>query len=218
MEQVSDVTEKLEPQSAGANQRHDAAEIGKRHRRTAIWAGSIAAVMLGMAFAAVPLYQIFCQVTGFAGTTQRATSAPDRILDRSITVRFDSNVAGGLGWSFEPVVRTMQVRIGENELAFYRATNPSDEPVTGTASFNVAPESAGSYFSKIECFCFTEQTLKPGETVDMPVSFFVDPEIMQDDDTRHITQITLSYTFYPTREKRADRSRPAKSGPKRQGT
>ena len=180
-------------------------QVANQHRKVAIRAASIAVVMLGMAYAAVPLYQIFCQVTGFAGTTQRATAAPDQVLDRKITIRFDSNVSNGLVWKFGPTERTVDVKIGENKLAFYRASNPSDQPVTGTASFNVAPEAAGRYFNKIECFCFTEQTLKPGESVEMPVSFFVDPEIVNDSDARHITQITLSYTFYPVEEKQASK-------------
>ena len=181
-------------------------QVANQHRKVAIRAASIAVVMLGMAYAAVPLYQIFCQVTGFAGTTQRATAAPDMVLDRKITIRFDSNIAHGLGWTFGPTERTVDVNIGENKLVFYRASNPSDQPVTGTASFNVAPEAAGRYFNKIECFCFTEQTLKSGESVEMPVSFFVDPEIVNDGDTRHITQITLSYTFYPVQEKQASKT------------
>lgn len=179
-------------------------EAQRRHRRVALWAGSVAVAMLGMAYAAVPLYQMFCQVTGFAGTTQRATAAPDTVLERKITVRFDSNVSGGLSWAFKPERTTVDVKIGENQLAFYEARNLADVPVTGTATFNVAPEAAGRYFNKIECFCFTEQTLKPGEAVQMPVSFFVDPEIVKDSDARHITQITLSYTFYPVDENRAD--------------
>lgn len=180
-------------------------DISNQHRKVAIRAASIAVVMLGMAYAAVPLYQMFCQVTGFAGTTQRATSAPSQVLDRKITIRFDSNVSNGLVWRFAPTERTVDVKIGENKIAFYRASNPSDQPVTGTATFNVAPEAAGRYFNKIECFCFTEQTLKAGESVEMPVSFFVDPEIVNDSDARHISQITLSYTFYPVNEKQASK-------------
>ncbi len=180
-------------------------DAARQHRRVAIRAAAFAVAMLGMAYAAVPLYQIFCQVTGFAGTTQRATSAPDQVLERKITIRFDSNVSGGLVWKFAPTERTMDVKIGENKLAFYRATNPSDKPVKGTATFNVAPEAAGRYFNKIECFCFTEQVLQAGESVEMPVSFFVDPEIVNDSDARHISQITLSYTFYPVNEKQASK-------------
>ncbi|MEO1711489.1 MAG: cytochrome c oxidase assembly protein [Pseudomonadota bacterium] len=170
---------------------------GAKNARTAIWAGSIAVVMLGASYAAVPLYQIFCQVTGFGGTTQVADAPSGKVIDRVVTVRFDSNVSGGLGWNFKPVKRTMQVKLGENALAFYRATNTSNRTLVGTASFNVAPYAAGSYFSKIECFCFTEQVLKPGESVDMPVSFFVDSEFATDKDTVRLSEITLSYTFYP---------------------
>lgn len=175
--------------------------------RVAVVAASVAVFMLSMAYAAVPLYQMFCQVTGFAGTTQRAEKAPDEaeVLDQTIIVRFDSNVSNGLTWKFKPVQNTLDVKYGENRLAFYTATNTSDTAVTGTATFNVAPEAAGAYFNKIECFCFTEQTLQPGETVEMPVSFFVDPEMVKDRSARSITQVTLSYTFFPVaEEKRAD--------------
>jgi cytochrome c oxidase assembly protein subunit 11 len=139
-------------------------------------------------------------VTGLGGTTQRAAAAPDTILDRTITVRFDANVARGLDWSFEPVQRTLDVRIGENALAFYRATNRSDKPLKGTAAFNVAPDTAGLYFAKIECFCFKEQLLQPGQTVEMPVSFFVDPSLVKDPDATRIKEITLSYTFYEIKD------------------
>lgn len=152
--------------------------------------------MVGLSFAAVPLYQIFCQVTGYGGTTQRADAAPTTVLDRAISIRFNANTAAGLGWDFRPVQNRIDVKIGENKLAFYKAVNPSDEPVTGTASFNVTPEVAGGYFAKVDCFCFTEQTLQPGQAVDMPVSFFVDPAIMDDPDTKHLEEITLSYTFF----------------------
>ena len=185
----------------------DARTAVPSNTRVAVISASVAVFMLGMAYAAVPLYQMFCQVTGFAGTTQRAEKAPDQseVLGQMITVRFDSNVANGLTWKFKPVQNTLDVKYGENRLAFYTATNTSDKPVTGTASFNVAPEAAGAYFNKIECFCFTEQTLQPGETVEMPVSFFVDPEMVKDRSARSITQVTLSYTFFPvTEEKRAD--------------
>jgi cytochrome c oxidase assembly protein subunit 11 len=183
-----------------------------RNGRVAFMAASIAVAMLGMAYAAVPLYQMFCQVTGFAGTTQRAERSPDasRVLDKTITVRFDSNVSHDLAWKFKPVQHTLDVKYGENHLAFYTATNTSDRTITGTAAFNVAPEAAGAYFNKIECFCFTEQTLKPGETVEMPVSFFIDPEMVKDRSAKSITQVTLSYTFYPVaEEKRADTAHPA---------
>lgn len=148
-------------------------------------------------WAAVPLYRMFCQVTGFGGTPMRAEQAPKTISDRTIAVRFDANVTPGMPWTFEPVQRTVEVKIGENALVFYRAQNNSNVPVKGTASFNVSPDNAGAFFAKIECFCFQEQTLAPGESIDMPVSFFVDPAILQDRDAHVIREITLSYTFYP---------------------
>lgn len=169
---------------------------GARHIRVAMICAITAAGMLGLAYAAVPLYTLFCQVTGFAGTTQRAERPSETVLDRVVTIRFDANVAHGLGWKFQPVQQTMDVKIGENTLAFYHAENTSDRPVTGTATFNVTPEIAGSYFNKIECFCFQEQRLEPGESMEMPVSFFVDPAIVDDPDTKHIREITLSYTFF----------------------
>ena len=159
--------------------------------------------MVGMAYAAVPLYQMFCQVTGFGGTTQRAIMPSDTVLDRIVTVRFDANVSPKLSWVFEPVQRTVDAHIGENMLVFYRATNTSDRKITGTASFNVAPDSAGLYFSKIDCFCFKEQTLEPGQTIEMPVSFFVDPAIVKDPESSRIKEITLSYTFYPVEGEKA---------------
>ena len=155
------------------------------------------AVMSGITAASPLLYSIFCQVTGYGGTTQRAVAAPGKVLDKVITVRFDANVSPHLAWKFEPVQPTMDVKIGENALAFFRATNLSDQTLTGTAAFNVAPEAAGLYFNKIQCFCFTEQTLKPGQTVEMPVSFFVDPKIVEDRDTADLENLTLSYVFYP---------------------
>ncbi len=155
--------------------------------------------MLGLSYASVPLYRIFCQVTGYGGTTQRVAAGADRILDKTITVRFDSNVARDLPWQFKPVQRKVDVKIGETTIVFYKARNVSDKPVVGTASFNVTPEVAGSYFSKIECFCFTEQMLKPGQEIEMPVQFYVDPEIVKDVSARGIKEITLSYTFFPKR-------------------
>jgi cytochrome c oxidase assembly protein subunit 11 len=150
-----------------------------------------------MAYAAVPLYQLFCQVTGYGGTTQRAEAASDTVLDRTITVRFDSNVAGSLPWSFRPERRTMTLRIGETGQLAYHARNLGADPTVGTSTFNVSPPAAGIYFNKIECFCFTEQPLAPGEDVEMPVVFFVDPAIVEDKNARGIGEITLSYTFYP---------------------
>ncbi len=175
-------------------------DLGRRHRKVAGASFVLVCLMLGLSFAAVPLYQIFCQVTGYGGTTKRADAREGPALDQMITVRFDSNTAGDLPWEFKPAEHTMDLRIGENRLAFYRATNNSAQAVTGTATFNVTPEIAGSYFNKIECFCFTEQTLAPGQSIDMPVSFFIDPEIVKDADARGISEITLSYTFFPVKK------------------
>ncbi len=172
----------------------------RNNRRVAYACVAGAFSMICLAYAAVPLYRIFCQVTGFGGTTQRAEAPSETMLERTITVRFDANVAPGFGWKFEPLQRTVEARIGENLLAFYRATNTSDQPLTGTASYNVAPDAAGLHFSKIECFCFTEQTLQPGESIEMPVSFYVDPGLVTDPDASRLRQITLSYTFYQTGE------------------
>lgn len=170
----------------------------RQHRTVAIVCGLIAAGMVGMSYAAVPLYRMFCQVTGYGGTTQVAVALPEKVLDKTIVMRFDANVSRDLPWKFEPVTRKFDLRIGENRIAKYRATNLSDKTLTGTATFNVSPEAAGIHFNKIECFCFTEQTLKPGETVEMPVSFFVDPAIVDDPNASYISQLTLSYTFYPS--------------------
>lgn len=168
----------------------------RRDGVVALALAGLVAAMVGLSFAAVPLYRIFCQATGYNGTPQRADKGADHVLDRTITVRFDGNVDPGLPWSFAPVQHTMEVKIGETALAFFKATNNADTPVTGNAIFNVAPEQAGLYFTKIECFCFTQQTLKPGASVEMPVTFFVDPKIVDDEDTKNIGEITLSYTFY----------------------
>jgi cytochrome c oxidase assembly protein subunit 11 len=171
--------------------------LARRHRKVGMTAAFGALFMLGLAFAAVPLYRMFCQATGFGGTTQRASKAPDTVLERTVVVRFDSTVGPGLPWTFQPVEREVTVKLGESKLAFYRATNNSSKPVVGTASFNVAPDQVAVFFNKLECFCFTEQRLEPGESVDMPVSFFIDPAIINDKDAAHIGQMTLSYTFFP---------------------
>ncbi len=153
--------------------------------------------MVGMAYAAVPLYAMFCQITGYGGTTQRVDQYSDRVLDREITVRFDANVAGGLPWEFKPTERSITMKIGETALAHYTSTNLFSVPTAGRATFNVTPEMAGAYFNKVECFCFTDTTLKPGETLDMPVVFFVDPDIVDVPELKNLTTITLSYTFFP---------------------
>ncbi len=173
-----------------------AALLARRHRRVGAWAASGAAAMLALAFASVPLYRMFCQVTGYAGTTQKASKSSAVVLDRRITVRFDATVSPGLDWTVQPVQATQTIRIGETSLAHYRATNNSNKTLVGTASFNVSPDQSGAYFNKLECFCFTEQRLEPGQSVDMPVSFFVDPAMVADKDAGHIGMITLSYTFF----------------------
>lgn len=169
-----------------------------RNRKTMLGLAGLGVFMLGMSFAAVPLYDLFCRVTGYGGTTSVSDTAPDVILDREVTVRFAASVDRGMPWSFRPVENSMKVRIGETGLAFYEATNPTDRPVAGTASFNVTPFSAGGHFTKIACFCFTEQVLQPGETVKMPVTFYVDPSIMEDEEAALVHTITLSYTFHET--------------------
>ncbi len=153
-------------------------------------------LMGSLAWAAVPFYDWFCRVTGFGGTTGVAETAPEDILDRTVTVRFDASKAKDMAWEFKPVEREMDVRIGETGLAFYEAYNPTDRPIAGQASYNVAPYSAGGYFQKIACFCFEEQVLEPGERVQMPVTFFVDPEMVEDLEAKYVHTITLSYTFY----------------------
>ena len=170
-----------------------------RNTRTALLAAVLVVFMTGVAFASVPLYRLFCQVTGFGGTPLRADEIDGSIRDtgKLISVRFDANTNSALPWEFEPEERVQSVAVGARDMAFYTAKNLSDKPVTGTATFNVTPSQAGQYFTKIQCFCFTEQTLKPGEEMRMPVIFFVDPKILKDPDARRIDEITLSYTFYP---------------------
>jgi cytochrome c oxidase assembly protein subunit 11 len=162
--------------------------------------GVFVALMVGAAYAAVPFYTWFCRVTGFAGTTQVATVAPGEVLDRRVTVRFDANVLGGLPWRFEPEQTSVEVKIGEVVTIMYRATNESARETVGQAAYNVTPLTVGSYFQKINCFCFTEQRLKAGETREMPVVFYVDPSIARDTDADTLDTITLSYSFYPVRE------------------
>lgn len=170
-------------------------------------------VMGGITAYSPTLYRMFCSVTGYGGTTQRVQSNNEKVLDRTMTVRFDGSVAQGLPWKFEPEVNTIDVKIGETSLAFFRATNLSDKPVTGQAAFNVTPEALGIYFKKIACFCFDEQTLKPHETVEMPVTFFIDPKMVDDPDTTILNDVTLSYIFYPVAKATADNSsKPVKSG------
>jgi cytochrome c oxidase assembly protein subunit 11 len=167
-----------------------------RNNRTAMMLAVLVLAMVGLAFASVPLYRLFCQVTGLNGTTQRADEAPGAVAGQ-VSVRFDANINPALPWRFEPVDRKVTIKPGERIQVAYRASNLTARTTVGTATFNVTPALAGQYFSKIDCFCFSEQTLKGGERVDMPVVFFIDPKLREDPATRDIDEITLSYTFYP---------------------
>ena len=180
-------------------------------RRTGLQLAGVGVVMVGLSFAAVPFYDWFCRTTGFGGTPLVAEAAPDVILEQTIDVRFDGSLDADMPWEFKPQLRKMTIRLGETGLAFYEAYNPTDRVIAGTASYNVTPYSAGGYFTKIECFCFTEQVLQPGERVIMPVTFYVDPAILQDTDARHVREITLSYTFHETEltEEQASLAAPA---------
>jgi cytochrome c oxidase assembly protein subunit 11 len=178
--------------------------VARKNARTAGIMALMVAGMLALAFASVPLYRMFCELTGFDGTPLRAENAPGAVAGQ-IGVRFDANINRDLPWRFEPVQETVRIAPGARTQILYRATNLTARTTTGTAVFNVSPEIAGQYFSKIECFCFSEQTLKGGESVDMPVVFYVDPKIREDQDTKHIDEITLSYTFYPVEKPAAPR-------------
>lgn len=168
------------------------------NHRTAVRLVALVAFMAAMSAAAVPFYNWFCRVTGFGGVTNVAAEGSDRVLERDITIRFDASLERGMPWEFRPLQREMKLKIGETGLAFYEAYNPTDHVVAGTASYNVAPFSAGYYFTKIDCFCFTMQVLQPGERVEMPVSFYVDPEFVDDPEAKYVNAITLSYTFHET--------------------
>jgi cytochrome c oxidase assembly protein subunit 11 len=169
---------------------------GGANRRTLIGLSSVVFVMTALAFASVPFYDWFCRVTGFAGETVRAETNVNKILDHTIRIRFDGSIDSGLAWEFKPVQKEMTIKVGETGIAFYEAYNPTNQSISGAASYNVFPFSAGSFFTKIDCFCFEEQILAPGERIQMPVTFYVDPEIMNDSEGKFIEQITLSYTFY----------------------
>ena len=167
-------------------------------QKTALQLLGIVLVMGSLAWASVPLYSWFCRVTGWGGVTDVAAAAPAAALEQTIKIRFDASKAAGMPWEFRPVANEIEIKIGEEGLAFYEAYNPTNRVIAGSASYNVSPFSAGAYFSKIDCFCFELQVLQPGERVTMPVSFFVEPDIMQDADARHVPVITLSYTFHET--------------------
>ena len=165
-------------------------------QRTVVQLVSVVLVMGGLAWASVPFYDWFCRVTGFGGTPLVAESGADAVLDQTIKIRFDASLERGMPWEFKPVAREVEIRIGETGLAFYDAYNPTSKPIAGSASYNVAPYDAGGFFTKIDCFCFEEQVLQPGERVQMPVTFYVDPEIVNDREGKYVHTITLSYTFY----------------------
>ena len=182
-----------------------------RQTRTAALAVAFICFMTGVAWASVPLYRLFCQATGLNGTTQRGTQAPGAV-DHQVRVSFDANVSPTLPWKFRPENPSDTVQVGARDMAFFTATNTSDHPITGSATFNVTPAQAGKYFTKIQCFCFTQQTLKPGETQRMPVIFYVDPKMLDDPDARDIETITLSYTFWPADAVRSPKGRTAEAG------
>jgi cytochrome c oxidase assembly protein subunit 11 len=178
----------------------------KSNRRLATVLVAFVASMIGLSFAAVPLYRMFCAATGYGGTPQRALSAPGKIYPQIVAVRLDANVAPGMPWRFEPEQPDVQLHVGENKLAFFRATNRSNETVTGWAVFNVSPGYMGAYFTKIQCFCFNALTLGPGETVEMPVSFFLDPAMLADSSAKSVRDMTLSYTFFRVKPPEPDRA------------
>jgi cytochrome c oxidase assembly protein subunit 11 len=187
----------------------------RRDIMVAFLCGGLVAGMVGLSFAAVPLYSWFCRTTGYGGTTQVAKAAPAHVSDRSITVRFDSNVAAGLPWRFEPERRTIDVKLGEVVTVYYQVINEAARVTAGQAGYNVSPSTTGIYFTKINCFCFTEQTMKPGEKRDMAVVFYVDPKLAEDAEQNNVKVITLSYTFYPARvpdQAAAESAAPPKSG------
>lgn len=165
----------------------------------ALICGGVVVLMTGAAFAAVPLYQLFCQVTGFDGTVRRAEKAPDTVLDRTVLIRFDTNVRN-LPMTFRAEQTTQRVRIGDTGMAYFDVTNTSDQPIRAKAGYNVVPERAGPYFQKLQCFCFDEQVIRPGETKAFPVQYFVAPEIATDRESKGVREITLSYTFYPSKD------------------
>ena len=180
--------------------------LSGKNLRSGMMAGAMGLGMLGLGFAAVPLYEVFCRVTGYGGTTQRVGEAQAATIEATsqvMSIRFDSNVNSALPWSFKPEQAVDRVSVGARDMAIFIATNESDQPVVGTATFNVTPLLAGKYFNKVQCFCFSEQMLKPGQTVRMPVLYYVDPAIMEDPETKDIKEITLSYTFYRSTDEQA---------------
>ncbi len=201
--------------------RIDPNPIDPERRRKAVTAALLSGLVLGMiglSFAAVPLYRVFCQVTGFEGTTQRAASAPGVAGARLMTVRFNADVDPGLPWSFEPEQTSVTVKVGEPVTAYFRARNLTKEPIIGSAVYNVTPLKSGAYFDKIQCFCFTEQRLEPGQVQDMPVTFFVDPDIVKDRELDDVNTVTLSYTFYRNKDAEAREQQRLRSEATQPGT
>lgn len=182
-------------------------KLARRNGRIALICAAVFAGMVGAAYASVPLYRAFCQLTGFDGTVRRAETAPTQVLERTLTIRFDANVRD-LPWEFKPDQVKQEVRIGDTGLAFFRVTNTGKTPITGQATYNVVPEQAGLYFQKLECFCFTEQTVQPGATMEFPVVYFVDPKYASDPETKGGQEITLSYTFFPVEVQTAQAASP----------
>ncbi|MCC2650545.1 MAG: cytochrome c oxidase assembly protein [Microvirga sp.] len=173
--------------------------IQRKMHRTAVACLGLVVGMVGLAYASVPLYDLFCKVTGFGGTPTAVDSNGSQVLDRTISVRFDSNVAPGLNWRFSPETPEVKVKLGQTTTVLYKVTNKGDKPSTGIATYNVQPDLAGTYFSKLECFCFTEQTLQPGETLESAVVFYIDPRLAEDRDVKDLSSITLSYTYFPSK-------------------
>lgn len=191
--------------------RAEGAALARSHARVGLACGAFVVCMVGAAYAAVPLYDWFCRTTGFGGTPMIASAAPAKTLDRTIKVTFDANIGGGLAWRFGPEERTVEVKVGETRLVHYAAVNEWSEASVGTATYNVSPPQAGYYFNKMQCFCFTEQRLSPGERMDMPVAFFIDPAIQDDPELRSLKEITLSYTFFPVKKPAAQPGRSAEA-------
>ena len=185
----------------------DPKALARRNLRIGVICAVVFAGMVGAAYASVPLYRAFCQVTGFDGTVRKAEAAPTRVLDRTLTIRFDANVRN-LPWEFRPDQVSQEVKIGDTGLAFFRVTNNGKAPITGRATYGVTPEQAGLYFQKLECFCFSEQTVQPGATMEFPVVYFVDPRYATDPETRGGQEITLSYTFFPVEDQLAQAPSP----------
>ena len=171
-----------------------------KNRRLALWLAGFVLLMVGLAYASVPLYDLFCRVTGFGGTTQVAVKAPDQVTERVVTVRFDTSVNQALDWDFWPEQRTMQIKVGEVAETKFQARNKASIPLVGTATYNVQPDKVGAFFSKIQCFCFTEQVIQPGATTEFPVQFFIDPAIMESVENQDVTEITLAYTFFKDKD------------------